>query len=157
MVSQEDPSLKQKFLDELAKLNELIKGPTSPLIRYLKSNNLSEFTRAEFTEAKGEALASILKNKHIIDPQTIRDYFTRMPKFIDRQNGKTPCHILGQYSYWPDVWKPKFVQLYLNDNIDAIDVKDKQNRSIIECFKSSKVQLYIVRSICLRKISHYMW
>mmetsp|Transcript_3783 Transcript_3783/g.8060 ORF Transcript_3783/g.8060 Transcript_3783/m.8060 type:complete len:166 (+) Transcript_3783:120-617(+) len=137
-------------------MRSLIESKDSARIAdHMKTHSLDKFDLPEHIKEKGELLIRLMK--FVIDPDILKQYFGRFPSYILPNVGGTPCHLLARYDYWPDVWKAKFVQRYLEDNIELIDVVDKRGKSIIESFESSRIQLYIVRSICLRKVSHYMW
>jgi hypothetical protein len=146
--------LRTRFREDIASVNKASALPHGALTRFLQANNLADYISPEFDKERGKLLFFLLK-RHVIEPQVLKNYFVRFPYYID-SNGQTACHFLGRYNHWPDVWKPMFIQLYLEDNIKAIDHVDRAGRTIIECFCGS-IRVYITRNVSLRKISHYMW
>lgn len=147
---------KLMLLEQFRVLEPLISGPSSDLITFLKANVLDEYSHAMFDPIKGKVLFSIIK-KHVVDPQTLKGYFGRLPFYVDPLTGRTACHLVGALPFWPDVWKSKFIQLYLNENINAIDIRDRKHRSIIDSIESARAKIYVVRSITLRRIVHFLW
>jgi hypothetical protein len=155
-MQTDDQDLEARFLRAKEAVTMIINNSSSAEVtRFLKTHNLADFPPELNKEnEKGKLLFSLLK-RHVIEPQVLKNYFVRLPYYIDPL-GQTACHFLGRFNHWPDVWKPMFIQLYLEDNIKAIDHVDRAGRTIIECFCGS-IRVYIARNVTLRKISHYMW
>jgi hypothetical protein len=149
-------SLNSEFGTNIEKLVPLIKsGSTLDVIKYLKSHNLSsDFLADKFTQVKGEVLVQLLSH-HVIDPQVLKDYFVRFPYYVQPRSKRTPCHVLGYYeNNWPDIWKPKFIQMYLSDNVRLIGCLD----TIISSFRSKRARIYVDTSVGgVKRICHFLW